>query len=181
MDRTEDVERLFRTSYADLVRFAARRCSADRAEDVAAEVFIVACRRIDDLPSEADAARAWLFGIARRLLLAEQRGYARGRALRIRLEQQPLYPAPGPEEGTVARAELAAGWERLKPEHQEALALTALDGLSGPEAARVLGITAVAFRLRLMRARRALAGHLRLPPSASSTRSHARALPEGTS
>ena len=173
------IERLFRSCYADLVRFAVRRCEPDRAEDVAAEGFIVACRRREDLPVELGDARAWLFGIARRILLAEQRGYARGRALRIRLESEPREVATQHEDGTLALIDLRSAWERLTSLHQEAIALTALDGLSGPEAARVLGVSPVAFRLRLMRARRALAAHLDSPAASDRARPPRPCLTEG--
>lgn len=50
--------------------------------------------------------------------------------------------------------------------HQEAIALAVLDGLTGPEAALVLGISPTAFRLRLSRARKSLRRHLEPNPSA---------------
>lgn len=56
----------------------------------------------------------------------------------------------------VERCVHAAAWRQLPTTHQEALALTAWDGLTAPQAAAVLGITPTAYRLRLSRARRAL-------------------------
>jgi RNA polymerase sigma-70 factor, ECF subfamily len=56
--------------------------------------------------------------------------------------------------------DLAAAWNLLSEVHQEALALAVLDELTAPQAAVVLGISPVAFRLRLSRARRALRAHL---------------------
>lgn len=61
---------------------------------------------------------------------------------------------------------------------REQRALSALDGLTTPEGAAVLGISSVAFRLRLSRARRALRRHVesataddRLPGDLASDRS----------
>lgn len=180
MDAPEDeLERLFRDCYADLVRFAVRRTAPERAEDVAAEVFVVAWRRRSDLPSEHGDARAWLFGVARRLLLAEQRTQARGRALRIRLDAEPEPMSSDPAASATSRVDLAAAWERLTSAHQEALALTALDGMTSPEAARVLGISPVAYRLRLMRARRALAAYLDLTDRSVTTPTADACLTEG--
>lgn len=65
-------------------------------------------------------------------------------------------PTPGHEGDTVvALADLARAWNRLTAAHQEALSLTCWDGLTGAEAAIVLGISPVAYRIRLSRARRA--------------------------
>ena len=58
------------------------------------------------------------------------------------------------------RLDLAVAWPRLSTTDQEAIALIAWDGLSTAQAATVVGISAVAFRLRLSRARRALRRHL---------------------
>ena len=83
---------------------------------------------------------------------------------------------PGADPDLVAtRLDLAAAWRRLTAVHQEALALTAWDGLTSPQAAAVLGISPTAYRLRLSRARRALRAHLHHSPSAPL-----RAVPEGS-
>jgi RNA polymerase sigma-70 factor (ECF subfamily) len=58
------------------------------------------------------------------------------------------------------RVDIAAAWPRLSPVHQEAIALTVLDELTAPEAARLLGISPTAFRLRLSRARKSLRRHI---------------------
>ena len=51
---------VFEATYVDVVRFAARRIDPGRAEDIAAEAFAVAWRRLDALPLELGQARAWL-------------------------------------------------------------------------------------------------------------------------
>ena len=73
--------------------------------------------------------------------------------------------ATSPFSQALDRVDLAAAWPRLSPVHQEAIALAVLDGLTGPEAALVLGISPTAFRLRLSRARRSLRRHLEPGPS----------------
>ena len=147
---------VFEATYADLVRFAARRTEPQRAEEIAAEAFAVAWRRSADLPRELGDARAWLFGIARNLLMASNR---RDLALRVRVcDPTDLDAAEvGHEDAVVSSVDLARAWARLNGLHQEALSLTVWEDLTGAQAAAVLGISPVAYRIRLSRARRALA------------------------
>ena len=56
--------------------------------------------------------------------------------------------------------DLGRAWRLLSERHQEALALTVWDGLTAVEAATVLGISPVAYRLRLSRARTVLRAHI---------------------
>lgn len=166
---------VYEATYPDLLRFAQRRVHASHAEDIAADVFLVAWRRFDDLPSDAGDARAWLFGIARRTLLNGQRGDRRRQALTIRIADA-IVVAHGGEawkesgsELVARRLDLAAAWSRLTPAHQETLSLAVWDGLDGPQAAVVLGISSVAFRLRLSRARRALRRYCEFTPTQPSS------------
>ena len=162
-DGEERFRLLFADTYGDVLRFAQRRGQPGDAEDVAAEVFLVAWRRLDDLPHSADDTRAWLFGVARHCLLNANRGQGRRDALAVRvsdgflartLDNEPDLDVIG------RRIDLAAAWRRLSAGEQEVLALTAIDGLTSPQAAQVLKISAAAYRLRLMRARRELRRHL---------------------
>lgn len=177
-------ELLFRTlyerTYPDVLRFVQRRVHPDHAEDVAAETFTVLWRRLDEAPSGEDDARAWLFGIARLTLQNQRRGADRQRALGVRLASLPVHPGSDPDLDRVGvLADLARVWGRLSAAHQEALALTVFDDLTAPQAAAVLQISPVAYRIRLSRARRALRVHLDLSPGVDAA---GRALPhpEGT-
>ena len=150
--------------YTDVLRFVQRRSHPSHAEDVVAEVFLVAWRRLEDMPPVDDGARAWLFGVARHSLLNSQRGQDRRAALAVRIAAgPPVAPVSDDTDVVDRRLDLAAAWPRLSATDQEALALTVWDGLAAPEAAAVLQISAVAFRLRLSRARRALRQHLHHP------------------
>lgn len=61
----------------------------------------------------------------------------------------------------MARADLATAWNRLSSRHQEVIALQVWDGLTSTQAAQVLDISPVAYRIRLSRARRSLSALLR--------------------
>ena len=122
----------------------------------------MAGRGFEELTTEPEDSRAWLFGIAQRTLLNDQRDDRRRRALTIRIADATVVAQTGEAwkgsdaELVARRLDLAAAWRRLAPAHQETLSLALWDGLTGPQAAVVLGISPVAFRLRLTRARRAL-------------------------
>jgi RNA polymerase sigma-70 factor (ECF subfamily) len=161
---------LFTETYPAVLRFVERRVHPTHAEDVAAEVFLVVWRRLEDVPADAEDARAWLFGVARRTLMARLRGERRRQALAVRIAVDgPGHAHDGIDADLVARRlDLAQAWTRLSSVQQEALALTVWDGLDAPHAARVLGISPVAYRLRLSRARKALRAHLKALSQAST-------------
>ncbi|WP_211489696.1 RNA polymerase sigma factor [Georgenia thermotolerans] len=159
----------FRDLYArtrdDVLRFAKRRVHPSHAEDVVAEVYLVAWRRLEDAPRLAGPQRAWLFGIARRCLLNAYRADGRRAALAVRLAAagEVAHAVAADHDGVHQRIDLARAWRRLGAEDQEVLALTVFDDLTSTEAAQVLGITPPAYRVRLMRARRRLRQHLDHP------------------
>lgn len=151
----------FRQLYAEhgrvILAYALRRVSdPEDAADILAETFLVAWRRCAEVPAGSDA-RLWLFGVARRTLANQRRGEIRRTRLTERLRSDfaaaDLLQAPPPEQGDeVALATLA----RLDPADQEILRLTAWEELTPTQAGRVLGLSAVAARSRLHRARRRL-------------------------
>lgn len=162
--------RVYTATYADLVRFAARRVDGADAEDVVAETFVVAWRRRADFPANVSDARGWLFGIARRILLAQRRQHERGQALAVRLAHHRVVAGEldGHENEVISAVDVARAWNKLSAVHQETLALTVLDDLSGVQAASALGVSPVAYRLRLMRARRAMSSRLAAQPVAAA-------------
>lgn len=159
--RVADRERTFRTVYealyADVLRFVQRRANPDHAEDVVADVFLVVWRRLDEVPARHEDARAWVFGVARNTLLNARRGDHRRAALGLRLaDASTRAPASGEADLVVSLVDLRRAWGALSGAHQEVLGLCVFEALNAPQAAAVLGISPVAFRLRLSRARRAL-------------------------
>ena len=178
--REQRFRALYDAVYVDLLRFVQRRVHPTHAEDVVGDVMLVAWRRLDDVPADLSSARAWLFGVAHKTLQNARRREGRQDAVAVRLAETapPAADTSQSPEAIADRVDIAAAWPRLSTVHQEAIALTVLDGLSAPEAALVLGISPTAFRLRLSRARRSLRRHLeptlsagRLPGDVASARS----------
>lgn len=148
---------LYESAYADLLKFVQRRTDPANAEDVVAEAFLIVWRRFPEVPGNEDDARAWIFGISRNLLLNARRGEQRQHALGVRLAEATTESHSASHADLVSsRVDLGRAWALLSEVHQETLALAVFENLAAPQAARVVGISPVAFRLRLTRARRAL-------------------------
>jgi RNA polymerase sigma-70 factor (ECF subfamily) len=146
----ERFEQLFRHHHQAVAAYAQRRVPGEMADDVVASTFLVAWRRLDDVPAES---LPWLLGVARNVIATQQRGSRRRGALRVRLEgTEPVPPAAVDEPS--GRVQSALG--RLSDDDREAITLTAWDGLQPAEAAAVLGQSPATFRVRLHRARRRL-------------------------
>jgi RNA polymerase sigma factor (sigma-70 family) len=148
--------KLYREEGRAILEYALRRVEErEDAADVVAETFLVAWRRLGEVPL-GDGARLWLYGVARLTLAnlhrAERRRTRLGRRLAETLRTElSTDPAPAGEAAEVLRA-----IGELGDEDRELLLLVSWEGLTPGEAARVLGITALAARSRLHRARRKL-------------------------
>jgi RNA polymerase sigma-70 factor (ECF subfamily) len=133
-----------------LLAYFLRRVSepADAA-DLLAETFLVTWRRIATVP-EGDDARLWLYGVAGNVLRNHRRGRRRHDLLTGQLRQSlpTTVSAPSADLATIQVA-----LKNLAPDDREVLLLQAWEGLSGPEIAQVLGVSADAVRARLSRAR----------------------------
>lgn len=158
MDQTDArrrLEALFAAHHAELMAFVRRRGAEANAEDVVADTFVVAWRRMGDLP--AGAERAWLFGVARRVLANARRGQRRGRKA-VELLAQNARSIPAVETGVSS--ELTAALAFLSDGDQEVLMLAAWEELTPAEIGVVLGITANSAAIRLHRARARFASAL---------------------
>ncbi len=148
--------RLYREHGRAILAYALRRVdSSDDAADVVAETYLVAWRRFAEVPN-GDAALLWLYAVARRVIANLRRSERRRTRLGARLAETlrteiQTHPAP---RGEAAEALRAMG--ELAPDDRELLMLVSWEGLSPAEAAKVLGLSALATRSRLHRARRRL-------------------------
>ena len=157
---------VYEATYDDLLRFAQRRVHPTHAEDVAADVFLVAWRRFDEMPQRMDDARPWLFGVARATMLNHRRGERRRDALAVRIADGTARQLASAEDELAAyRLDLASAWARLSATEQEVISLAVWEGLDSAGAGVVLGCSATAYRLRLSRARRSLRRHATSPTS----------------
>jgi RNA polymerase sigma-70 factor (ECF subfamily) len=150
----ERFEQVYREHFRAVLRFAAIRIDPERAKDVAAETFLVAWRRLDEVPAEP---RPWLLGVARKVIAGQFRSETRRDALVLRLEAEQDRAGEADLSGPIAaRDEVLGAFAALREPDREVLRLVTWDGLAPAEAAEVLGVTRVAFAVRLHRARRRL-------------------------
>jgi RNA polymerase sigma-70 factor, ECF subfamily len=127
-------------------RYALRRSDRETAEEVTAQVFMVAWRRRSVLPEDA---LPWLYGVARRALAEHRRGAARRRRLAERLRGEPT-EAPMHE---ILDEGLAGALRQLSPSDRETLLLRYWEELEPAQIAKVMGCSRATMAVRLHRAR----------------------------
>ena len=155
----ERFRRLFGEEYAALVAYAMRRTDtrAD-AEDVVAEAFSVAWRRIDDVPPDRHEQRLWLYGVARRTIANGRRTRERSARLSVRLatyaENAPAADSAIEDSVEIDRALHALA--RLSDADQEVVRLAVWEDLSHADIAKVIGTSVANVSVRLHRAKRRL-------------------------
>jgi RNA polymerase sigma factor (sigma-70 family) len=142
---------LFAEHHDAVWRYAVRRVGDAAAEDVVAETFLVAWRRLDAV---SEHERTWLLSVARRVVANHRRGQQRRARLTVRLAQE--LEVAHDESQREADVPVLAALATLSESDQEALRLVYWDELAPSDAARALGCTAVSMRVRLHRARRRL-------------------------
>jgi RNA polymerase sigma-70 factor (ECF subfamily) len=164
-----DFDDLYRATYPRVLAYARSVASPDDADDAVAEAYGIAWRRQRDIPRSAELG--WLIGVTRRVLANTRRSRRRSGALHALLDLQPKVPGPDPAE-LVADSDLRAALLMLSPLDREAVLLTAWFDLSTADAARALGITPAAFRMRAARARRRLRAALPSTAIPTTTKEH---------
>jgi RNA polymerase sigma-70 factor, ECF subfamily len=155
-DRTF-IEQLFALHHSEIYAYIFRMVrDADVAADFAQDTFIKAYKAQDSLEDRAKA-RAWLYQIAHRVVLDEMR---RRRIVRF-------MPWTGENYGAAPSAEhlamemrlsgpLARALARIPERQRAALLMAEVNDLTGLELASALGISHVAARALLTRARESL-------------------------
>ncbi len=155
-DRTF-IEELFALHHAEIYAYIFRMVrDADVAADFAQDTFIKAYKAQESLEDRAKA-RAWLYQIAHRVVLDEMR--------RRRIVH--FIPWTGESHGAAPSAEhlamemrlsgpLARALARIPERQRAALLLAEVNDLTGLELAETLGVSHVAARALLTRARESL-------------------------
>lgn len=149
-----DFDALFRAHYAEIMRYLAVRLgSRDDAADVAAEVFVAAWRGVPRLRYRGRPVLAWLYRVAANM--ANDR-------LRERM-REPLptdvvtgAPVADASEGLADRDVLGRALQGLPADQQLAVHLRLVEGYSFAEVGRVMGRSAGACQMLVLRAGRQL-------------------------
>jgi RNA polymerase sigma-70 factor (ECF subfamily) len=154
MATENDFRALFHSTYPQVVAYARRRTPnrAD-ADDVVAEIYAAAWRRLDKL-DDVTTPLAWLYGIGLNVIRNRRRSDERHLRLVGKAQGAAATSAvdPDPADAVLLRDAL----HNLPDDDAELLRLVAWEGLSHAEAGLVLGCTANAVGVRLHRARRRL-------------------------
>lgn len=154
--RTGRFNSLYNEHRLRVLRYLLRRTDdASAAEDLTAETFLVAWRRLDDVPHDA---LPWLLGTARRVLANHRRSISRrppGRPLSLVAVADPIGGDQMVERVSEKQA-FTEAFSGLSAADRRVLSLVAWDGLRAREGATAVGTTPAAFSLRLHRARHRL-------------------------
>jgi RNA polymerase sigma factor (sigma-70 family) len=149
-EERDAISELYERHAAAVHRYALRRADRETAEEVTAQVFLVAWRRRSDVPSDP---LPWLYGVARRALADQRRSASRRRRLGVRLRSTAV--AHGAHQGLPDR-DLADALGRLSVLDREVLLLRYWAELEPAQIARVTGRSKAATAVRLHRARNRL-------------------------
>jgi RNA polymerase sigma-70 factor (ECF subfamily) len=151
LERVGRLERLFADHGQAVRAYALRRIDSGTADDIVSEVFVVAFRRLEEIPQEP---LPWLLATTRRVLANYRRATGRREALTAQLTA--LHAGVWRDDIDGER-DLLAGLVRLNDRDREILLLVAWEDLDPSSAAAALGCSRATFAVRLHRARRRLA------------------------
>lgn len=147
-------EDLFTCHHDAVLRYVVRRLDLrDDAADLVAETFLIAWRRLDDVPE--GQALPWLYGVARRVLANHRRGETRRHGLADKLRDD-LRAMPTVFEPSFELQYAAEAFRQLSDADRELLSLVAWEGLDTAQLAAALGCSRGTAAVRLHRARRRL-------------------------
>jgi len=148
---------IYESHHAAICAYFARRAPRDEVEDLAAETFTVAWRK---LPRRLEHPLPWLYAVAGNVLNNHRRKAKRKGAL------APDLATGDPAERLSGDRGLAEAFKALSEREREAIRLVAWEGLSHADAARVVGCSENTFTVRFSRARKKLARELDPAPHA---------------
>jgi RNA polymerase sigma-70 factor (ECF subfamily) len=166
-------ERLYAQHRTDLLGYFLRRAHPTDAADLLAETFLVAWRRLDTVP-DGEAARLWLFGVARNTLRNHRRSVLSAQQLAAALQDVADRRPRAVTDSDLALS-VRAALDSLNPPDREVMMLAVYEELTPAEIAQVTGCSAASVRVRLHRARRRIATHLDSAPAITLVRATATA------
>lgn len=159
---------LYDEHHRAILAYFLRRLDSDSAYEATEDVFLVAWRKLGDIPG-GERSLAWLYSVARRVLANHRRSAARRRRLWRRLADEPGTAGDAPEPIVVRKEEykeVLTALARLSVRDQELLRLVMWEELPHADIGLLLGCSTGAVDVRLHRAVKRLtkafrsAGHI---------------------
>ena len=160
----ERFQALYAEHHARVYAYAVSRVGRQLADEVVSEVFLVAWRRLADVPAPA---LPWLLTVARNTASSQFRGSARQRSIGAELRAwatEAELSEPDVADAVSERLSVLTALAALPEADRELLTLVAWHGLKPNEAARVVGCSTATYFVRLHRARRRLERAMADPP-----------------
>jgi RNA polymerase sigma factor (sigma-70 family) len=155
--------RLFDSHAPPLHAYLGARVGRSVADDLVAEVFLIAFRDRERFDPDRGDVRGWLFGIATNLLRRHRRTELRGLAAAARFgagqaghADEPDHRVPDRVDAATRVARLATALAELAPGDRDVLLLIAWAELTSVEVAEALQVPVGTVRSRLHRVRRLL-------------------------
>lgn len=148
----------FRSMYEEhwdaIHMYCLRRLATEDGNEATADVFLIAWRRLEQVPPGGDA-RKWLYGVARNVVRNHQRSSRRRHRLLARRASLGEQPPEQPDTIVVRRsedAEVIAALQRLSESDQELLRLKVWEEASHAEIGEIMGLSDRAVEGRIARA-----------------------------
>ena len=165
----ERFQALYAEHHARVYAYAVSRVGRQLADEVVSEVFLVAWRRLADVPTPA---LPWLLTVARNTASSQFRGSARQRSISAEMRAwvtEAELSEPDVADAVSERLSVLTALAALPEADRELLTLVAWHGLKPNEAARVVGCSTATYFVRLHRARRRLERAMADPPERAAT------------
>ncbi|MFG3199871.1 RNA polymerase sigma factor [Streptomyces sp. NPDC048208] len=168
---TSDEQRfteLYREHHPSVQAYVRRRLDGAHAvDDVVADVFLTAWRRLHEVPGEA--VLPWLYATAQRLLANARRGEQRRVNLVETVARQRSHHVSDPADDVTGQLAVAAAFDALRQQDRDVLSLALWEGLTARQAATALGCATATYHVRLHRARTRLRQQLAASSTSTST------------
>jgi RNA polymerase sigma-70 factor (ECF subfamily) len=159
-DPVAEFERIYRDNVDVVTAFFARRATEPQTvADLTADTFVAAITTLGTFDPRKGTARAWVFGIARRVFAAHCESLSRQHeqvsrlAGRRDLEADQIEELEARIDAERSSRQLLQALAAMPETDRVAVELVDVAGLKPGEAAAALGIASGTLRMRLMRAR----------------------------
>jgi RNA polymerase sigma-70 factor (ECF subfamily) len=159
LDKRTQFESLYRQNRPAVLAYCLRRTGATEADDACSETFLVAWRRLDDLPPPPGTL-PYLYGIAGRVLSNHLRSIRRRSRLDEKLGNLGVASPPDPATLIVQSArdqDVVRAVRTLRPKDREIVMLYTWEDLPRNTIAEMMGMSRAAIDQRIHRSYERLA------------------------